>query len=127
VPNTYFPLRRGGRVTLYQDAHVPGDGSCLPEIRLGNGTTYRHGQCWHDVYDAMSQARKLIYITGWSVFHTIHLVRDDGNGGEKGRSLGDLLNRKSKEGVRVLLLVWDDPTSRSVLGIQMVCYALHFN
>jgi phospholipase D1/2 len=126
VPNTYFPLRRGGRVTLYQDAHVPGDGSCLPEIRLGNGTTYRHGQCWHDVYDAMSQARRLIYITGWSVFHTIHLVRD-GAGGEEARSLGDLLKKKSKEGVRVLLLVWDDPTSRSVLGIQMVCIALYFN
>ncbi|KAM0926643.1 hypothetical protein ACQ4PT_003646 [Festuca glaucescens] len=117
VPNTYFPLRRGGRVTLYQDAHVPADG-CLPEIRLGNGTNYRHGQCWHDVYDAMSQARSLIYITGWSVFHTIHLVRD----GDKGRSLGDLLKKKSKEGVRVLLLVWDDPTSRSVLGIQMEGY-----
>ncbi|KAM0827414.1 hypothetical protein ACQ4PT_068228 [Festuca glaucescens] len=117
VPNTYFPLRRGGRVTLYEDAHVPADG-CLPEIRLGNGTNYRHGQCWHDVYDAMSQARSLIYITGWSVFHTIHLVRD----GDKGRSLGDLLKKKSKEGVRVLLLVWDDPTSRSVLGIQMEGY-----
>ncbi|XP_047083407.1 phospholipase D beta 1-like [Lolium rigidum] len=117
VPNTYFPLRRGGRVTLYQDAHVPADG-CLPEIRLGNGTSYRHGQCWHDVYDAMAQARSLIYITGWSVFHTIHLVRD----GDKGKSLGDLLKKKSKEGVRVLLLVWDDPTSRSVLGIQMEGY-----
>jgi phospholipase D1/2 len=34
--------------------------------------------------------------------------------------LGDLLRRKSQEGVRVLLLVWDDPTSRSVLGIKMV-------
>ncbi|EMS46791.1 Phospholipase D beta 1 [Triticum urartu] len=118
VPNTYFPLRRGGRVTLYQDAHVPGDGQCLPEIRLGNGELYRHGQCWHDVYDAMSQAKHLIYITGWSVFHTIHLVRD----GDKARPLGDLLKKKSQEGVRVLLLVWDDPTSRSVLGIQMEGY-----
>ncbi|XP_062195657.1 phospholipase D beta 2-like isoform X2 [Phragmites australis] len=26
---------------------------------------------------------------------------------------------KSQEGVRVLLLVWDDPTSRSVLGFKM--------
>uniref|UniRef100_A0ACD5WVE9 Uncharacterized protein n=1 Tax=Avena sativa TaxID=4498 RepID=A0ACD5WVE9_AVESA len=121
VPNTYFPLRRGGRVTLYQDAHVPGDGQCLPEIKLGNGTTYRHGQCWYDVYDAMSKAKKLIYITGWSVFHTIHLIRD-GVDDDKWRSLGDLLKRKSKEGVRVLLLVWDDPTSRSVLGIQMEGY-----
>uniref|UniRef100_M8BAU5 Phospholipase D n=1 Tax=Aegilops tauschii TaxID=37682 RepID=M8BAU5_AEGTA len=119
VPNTYFPLRRGGRVTLYQDAHVPGDGQCLPEIRLGNGQLYRHGQCWHDVYDAMSQAKHLIYITGWSVFHTIRLVRD---GGDKARPLGDLLKKKSQEGGRGLLLVWDDPTSRSVLGIQMEGY-----
>ncbi|XP_062213859.1 phospholipase D beta 1-like [Phragmites australis] len=116
VPNTYFQLRRGGRVTLYQDAHVP-DG-CLPEITLGNGAGYRHGQCWRDVYDAISQARKLIYITGWSVFHTIHLVRD--GGGDK--ALGDLLKRKSQEGVRVLLLVWDDPTSRNVLGMKMEGY-----
>ncbi|KAE8782432.1 hypothetical protein D1007_44095 [Hordeum vulgare] len=77
VPNNYFPLRRGG-------AGHP---------------------CWHDVYDAMSQATKLIYITGWSVFHTIHLVRD----GDNARPLGDLLKKKSQEGVRVLLLVWDDP------------------
>ncbi|CAD6209277.1 unnamed protein product [Miscanthus lutarioriparius] len=116
VPRTYFPLRRGGKVTLYQDAHVP-DGT-LPEVRLGNGACYRHGQCWRDVYDAISQARRLIYITGWSVFHTIYLVRD----GHGGMALGDLLRRKSQEGVRVLLLVWDDPTSRSVLGIKMEGY-----
>ncbi|KQK23957.1 hypothetical protein BRADI_1g77265v3 [Brachypodium distachyon] len=127
VPNTYFPLRRGGRVTLYQDAHVPDDG-CLPEIKLGDDRggaspmCYRHGQCWRDLYDAVSKATKLVYITGWSVFHTIHLVRDGDVGGEKARSLGDLLKRKSQEGVRVLLLVWDDPTSRSVLGIQMEGY-----
>jgi phospholipase D1/2 len=115
VPNTYFPLRRGGKVWLYQDAHVP-RGS-LPEILLGkNGASYQHGQCWRDVYDAISQARKLVYITGWSVFHTIHLVRD----GAGGKALGDLLKNKSREGVRVLLLVWDDPTSRNVFGMKMV-------
>ncbi|PWZ55264.1 Phospholipase D beta 1 [Zea mays] len=116
VPRTYFPLRRGGKVTLYQDAHVP-DGT-LPEVRLGNGDCYRHGQCWRDVYDAICQARRLIYITGWSVFHTIHLVRD----GHDDMALGDLLRRKSQEGVRVLLLVWDDPTSRRLLGIKMEGY-----
>ncbi|CAD6211717.1 unnamed protein product [Miscanthus lutarioriparius] len=113
VPHTYFPLRRGMRVTLYQDAHVP-DG-CLPDIWLGNGLRYQHGQCWRDIYDAICQARKLIYIVGWSVFHTIHLVRD----GTQAPSLGDLLKMKSQEGVRVLLLVWDDPTSRSILGYKL--------
>lgn len=115
VPHTYFPLRRGMRVTLYQDAHVP-DG-CLPDIWLDNGLRYQHGQCWRDIYDAICQARKLIYIVGWSVFHTIHLVRD----GTQAPSLGDLLKMKSQEGVRVLLLIWDDPTSRSILGYKMVC------
>uniref|UniRef100_A0A0D9XLR7 phospholipase D n=1 Tax=Leersia perrieri TaxID=77586 RepID=A0A0D9XLR7_9ORYZ len=113
VPNTYFPLRRGNRITLYQDAHVP-DG-CLPDIWLDHGVRYQHGQCWRDIYDAICQARRLIYIVGWSVFHTIHLVRE---GAEKVPSLGDLLKIKSQEGVRVLLLVWDDPTSRSILGIK---------
>ncbi|GJN19949.1 hypothetical protein PR202_gb07269 [Eleusine coracana subsp. coracana] len=112
VPNTYFPLRRGMKVTLYQDAHVP-DG-CLPDIWLDHGLRYQHGQCWRDIYDAICQARKLIYIVGWSVFHTIHLMRD----GAQVPSLGDLLKMKSQEGVRVLLLVWDDPTSRSILGFK---------
>ncbi|KAJ1296522.1 hypothetical protein BS78_01G307700 [Paspalum vaginatum] len=113
VPHTYFPLRRAMRVTLYQDAHVP-DG-CLPDIWLDNGLRYQHGQCWRDIYDAIIQARKLVYIVGWSVFHTIHLLRDD----PQAPSLGDLLKRKSQEGVRVLLLVWDDPTSRSILGYKL--------
>nr|GEU41938.1 phospholipase D beta 1-like [Tanacetum cinerariifolium] len=34
VPGTYFPLRRGGKVTLYQDAHV--DGS-VPSFKLDRG------------------------------------------------------------------------------------------
>jgi phospholipase D1/2 len=115
VPNTYFPMRRGNRVTLYQDAHVP-DG-CLPDFCLDHGMRYQHGQCWRDIYNAICQARRLIYIVGWSVFHTIHLIRE---GVEKMPSLGELLKMKSQEGVRVLLLVWDDPTSRSILGIKTV-------
>ncbi|KAF9621735.1 hypothetical protein IFM89_027589 [Coptis chinensis] len=69
VRNTYFPLRRGESVTLYQDAHV-----------------------------------KLIREP------TKPLPR----GGEGGNlTLGELLKYKSAEGVRVLLLVWDDKTSHN--------------
>lgn len=116
VPYTYFPLRKGGKVTLYQDAHVP-DG-CLPNVMLGNGTYYEHGRCWHDIFDAITQARRLIYIVGWSVVHTVHLVRDAGYSSFP--MLGDLLKSKSQEGVRVLLLIWDDPTSRNILGYRTV-------
>lgn len=114
VPGTYFPLRRGGRVTLYQDAHVP-DGF-LPSLKLDYGKEYVHGKCWYDIFDAIRQARRLVYITGWSVWHKVRLVRD-----EKYRAaytLGELLKTKSQEGVRVLLLIWDDPTSRSILGYK---------
>ncbi|KAI7747891.1 hypothetical protein M8C21_002484, partial [Ambrosia artemisiifolia] len=113
VPGTYFPLRQGGRVTLYQDAHVP-DGS-LPDFKLDQNRHYVHGSCWNDIFDAISKARHLIYITGWSVWHKVKLVRGDGH---NEISLGDLLKLKSQEGVRVLLLVWDDPTSTNILGYK---------
>ncbi|KAM0015481.1 putative phospholipase D [Helianthus debilis subsp. tardiflorus] len=113
VPNTYFPLRRGGKVTLYQDAHVD---CTLPSLKLDRGLKYVQGDCWRDICDAIRQARRLIYITGWSIFHKVQLVRY----GAKARDsvLGDLLKSKSDEGVRVLLLVWDDPTSKSIFGYK---------
>ncbi|KAH7848168.1 hypothetical protein Vadar_034588 [Vaccinium darrowii] len=112
VPGTYFPLRKGGRVMLYQDAHVH-DGF-LPNLRLDHDMQYKHGNCWRDIFDAITQARKLIYITGWSVYHQVRLVRGNDKSAEV--TLGDLLKTKSQEGVRVLLLVWDDPTSFSFLS-----------
>ncbi|CAO2835004.1 unnamed protein product [Amaranthus hypochondriacus] len=115
IPGTYFPLRKGGTLKLYQDAHVP-DGF-LPEFMLDNGMKYVHGKCWQDIFDAIRQAKKLVYITGWSVWHKVRLVRDSVNHAAD-CSLGELLRSKSAEGVRVLLLVWDDPTSRSILGYK---------
>ncbi|RAL46242.1 hypothetical protein DM860_016675 [Cuscuta australis] len=114
VPGTYFPLRNGGKVTLYQDAYVP-FGS-LPNLELEGGMRYVHGQCWTDIFNALRNARRLIYITGWSVWHKVRLVRDDSSLEEC--ALGELLKSKSQEGVRVLLLIWDDPTSRNILGYK---------
>lgn len=116
VPGTYFPLRRGGKVTLYQDAHVP---DCLlPNVELDNNQQYVHGKCWHDIFVAIKNSRRFIYITGWSVVHKVRLVRDDVNATNS--LLGELLKIKSQEGVRVLLLVWDDPTSTSFMGVKRV-------
>ncbi|KAK1430333.1 hypothetical protein QVD17_12994 [Tagetes erecta] len=115
VPGTYFPLRQGGRVTLYQDAHV--HNGFLPDFKLDHDMHYAHGSCWKDIFDAISKARHLIYITGWSVWHKVKLVREVANTPEY--TLGDLLKMKSQEGVRVLLLVWDDPTSRNILGYKI--------
>ncbi|CAM8901867.1 unnamed protein product [Rhodiola kirilowii] len=117
VPDTYFPERIGGQIKLYQDAHVNKDS--LPNVYLDGGDkTYEHGQCWHDIYNAIREARHLIYITGWSVYHLLSLVRDTGNS-ENYKLLGDLLKEKSKEDVKVLLLVWHDPSALNMFGYEL--------
>ncbi|XP_022893430.1 phospholipase D alpha 1-like [Olea europaea var. sylvestris] len=114
VPFTFFAQRNGCRVTLYQDAHVPDH--FVPKIPLAGGKFYEPHRCWEDIFDAISNAKYLIYITGWSVYTEITLVRDTRRpkpGGDV--TLGELLKKKANEGVRVLLLVWDDRTSVNIL------------
>ncbi|KAK9286927.1 hypothetical protein L1049_015335 [Liquidambar formosana] len=111
VPNTYFPLHKGGSVTLYQDAHVPD--AMLPEILLDDGKVFQQNKCWEDICHAILEAHHLIYIIGWSIYHPVKLVREPTRplpaGGEL--TLGELLKYKSQEGVRVVMLIWDDKTS----------------
>ncbi|GJU86511.1 phospholipase D alpha 1 [Tanacetum coccineum] len=73
-------------------------------------------RCWEDVFDAIINAKHFIYITGWSVYTEIALIRDSRRqktGGDI--TLGELLKKKAGEGVKVLMLVWDDRTSVDVL------------
>ncbi|XP_043704026.1 phospholipase D alpha 1-like [Telopea speciosissima] len=110
VPYTFFSQRQGCRVTLYQDAHIPDD--FIPKIPLSGGKYYEPHRCWEDIFDAITNAKHLIYIAGWSVYTKITLVRDMSrpkSGGDV--TLGELLKRKASEGVKVLMLVWDDRTS----------------
>ncbi|GBG72657.1 hypothetical protein CBR_g12230 [Chara braunii] len=115
VPYTYFPERSGHRVTLYQDAHVLN--SFVPHIELEDYATYQQHRLWEDVYKTIVEAKHFIYICGWSVYYKVQLVRDEERmiPGAEGLTLGDLLVRKAEEGVKVLLLIWDDRTS-GVLG-----------
>ncbi|KAG6780228.1 hypothetical protein POTOM_013082 [Populus tomentosa] len=118
VPNTYFPLRKGGSVTLYQDAHVPD--AVLPKINLDDGKVFQHSSCWEDICHAILEAHNLIYIVGWSVYHRVKLVREPTKplpaGGEL--TLGELLKYKSEEGVRVVMLLWDDKTSHDTFCLK---------
>ncbi|KAH9542560.1 hypothetical protein CY35_13G014100 [Sphagnum magellanicum] len=113
VPCTYFPCRTGCRLTLYQDAHVF-DGE-LPDVILENGEKFEHRCCWEEMCTAILKARHMVYIAGWSVYVKVRLIRDVSHpipdGGDL--TLGDLLRRKAAEGVRVLVLAWDDKTSHS--------------
>ncbi|XP_019186263.1 PREDICTED: phospholipase D delta-like [Ipomoea nil] len=118
LKESYFPMRHGGAVTLYQDAHVP-EGS-LPEIKIDDGKAFHHENCWEDICHAILEAHHMVYIVGWSIYHKVKLVREPTrplpNGGNL--NLGELLKYKSQEGVRVLLLVWDDKTSHSKFFIN---------
>lgn len=118
VPNCYFPARRGGSVKLYQDAHVLD--SMLPDIKLDRGKVFKQGTCWEDICHAILEAHHLVYIVGWSVYHKVRLVREPTKPLPSGGNLnlGELLKYKSQEGVRVLLLVWDDKTSHSKFFIN---------
>ncbi|XP_042498901.1 phospholipase D delta-like isoform X2 [Macadamia integrifolia] len=118
VRNTYFPVRKGCSVTLYEDAHVRERE--LPDIELENGMVFQHEKCWEDICHAILEAHHLVYIVGWSIYHKVRLVREPTrplpNGGDL--TLGELLKYKSREGVRVLLLVWDDQTSHNKFFIE---------
>lgn len=119
VPSTFFPQVDGCKVSLYQDAHVPDD--FTPDFHLPEGKHYRPYQCWKDIFDAISDAKHFIYIAGWSVYPHVTLIRDPGkkrcDGNQKTPlTLGELLKMKANQGVRVLMLVWDDPTSIKLLN-----------
>lgn len=120
VRGTYFPLRKGSNITLYQDAHVP-DNCVLPRIQVEGGV-YEHPKCWEDICYAISESHHLIYVVGWSVFYKVKLIREPTRPLPRGGNLtlGELLKYKSEEGVRVLLLVWDDKTSHSKYFINTV-------
>eukprot|EP00899_Mesostigma_viride_P010799 jgi/Mesvir1/19720/Mv24056-RA.1 len=79
VPESYFPLRHGCVVRLYQDACVPpttmphemdpgGAPSAAPEGTQG---------CFEDIQAAIIRAQVFVYIAGWSVWPHVRLVRRD--------------------------------------------------
>ncbi|KAE9466332.1 hypothetical protein C3L33_01743, partial [Rhododendron williamsianum] len=119
VRHTYFSLRKGSAVQLYQDAHFKED-SKFPEIQLDGGKVYEHGKCWEDMCHAIIEAHHMIYIVGWSVYQQVKLIREPTRPLPRGGdlTLGELLKYKSEEGVRVLLLVWDDKTSHDKFMFQ---------
>ncbi|KAF4377567.1 hypothetical protein G4B88_006847 [Cannabis sativa] len=118
VRQTYFPVRKGSSVKLYQDAHVSDE--MLPRIELDGGKVFTQEKCWEDICYAISEAHHMIYLVGWSIYHKVKLVREPTRPLPRGGdlTLGDLLKYKSEEGVRVLLLVWDDKTSHDAYLIN---------
>ncbi len=109
VPKSYFPARDNSRVVLYQDAHTP-QLPLFENVTAADGSPYQATTAWKDLFKLLKEATKFIYITGWSVFTEITLVRDeDDPDGES--NVGELLKRKADEGVKVLIMVWNEKLS----------------
>ncbi|XP_076067966.1 uncharacterized protein LOC143040640 [Oratosquilla oratoria] len=116
VPNCYFPLQEGCKMKLYQDAHC--HGSALESVITPDGEPYQGPCAWKDLYHALNSAQHFIYMTGWSVWTETVLVRkacdDDEEEEGLGETLGELLKRKAEEGVRILIMVWNEKLSTGV-------------
>ena len=110
ISDCYFDTTSDNKVTLYQDAHTL-DNELMRSIVLSNGNHYTPTCAWMDISEALNGARILIYVTGWSVYANVILVRDSNGQGE---TLGDLLRRKARDGVRVLILIWDEKLSTDI-------------
>jgi len=107
MQKSYFPLRESCKMIMYQDADTPPELPQLKGVLNPDGSQYRGTRAWRDIYDSIKNAKKFIYITGWSVYTGIKLLR--GEEDTDGRSnVGELLKAKAEEGVKVLMLVWDE-------------------
>lgn len=70
---SYFPMRSNCRVVLYQETHCP----LLPHLET---VISESRNCWMDIRRSLLDAQKLICITGWSVWHELHLLRGEEEG-----------------------------------------------
>ncbi|KAJ6696348.1 PHOSPHOLIPASE D ALPHA 1 [Salix koriyanagi] len=117
VPYTFYPQRQGCKVSLYQDAHVPD--KFIPKIPLSSGENYDPHRCWEDVFDAITDAKHFIYITGWSVYTEISLVRDSRRPKPGGRHLfGTSVGLLKKDG---LMATHDEETEQYFQNTDVHC------
>lgn len=130
VPATYYKAVSNCHVQLFQDAHCP-EGSVIPiagssdELyKLSDGSPRmrkRVSNYFEQIYYALLNATKMIYITGWSVDTTLEMLRRTPEEAEREGaeppclSLGQLLKQKADEGVTVCLMVWDEVLSTNKL------------
>ena len=116
--DSYFQPRENCKMILYQDADTPQ----LPQFESlthPDGSPYDATRAWKDMFEAIKNAQKFIYVTGWSVYTAIQLLRGDED--PEGFSyVGELLKTKADEGVRVLMMVWNEKLStQATEGNQM--------
>jgi len=114
--NSYFPMQRGCKVTLYQDAHCPNDIPWLKMVQGPPNISSDNESCWKDVYYALRGAKHIICITGWAVWTKLRLFRGVEAQEIYGGTLGELLCQKADEGVQVKIMIWSEKSSGDIIG-----------
>ena len=107
LEDAYFEATGENMLTLYQDADTP-PLSVFDGIENLDGTQYNPTRCWIDLFQAIKTAERLIYITGWSVYTGINLLRGEDRAANDESNVGELLKKKSAQGVKVLIMTWND-------------------
>jgi len=110
---SYFPVMEGNKVTLYQDAETPML-PCFEGVTNADDSQYEPTNCWKDLFQAIQEAERFIYITGWSVCVNTSLLRDDDDAIAES-NVGELLKAKAEAGVSVIVIVWDERTSNAFI------------
>ena len=129
VQSDNVPRRGHPGASLFQRSHSAGRVGVQTNkvgtsstIYLFNFTVIINTRLWIDLFHAINNAKKLIYITGWSVFtqvkrhgrirkycgfvfFQISLIRGDEAENCDDSNVGELLKRKAAEGVRLMKLV----------------------
>eukprot|EP01054_Gregarina_sp_Poly1_P004461 Gregarina_sp_Poly_1__4460@NODE_23_length_20322_cov_242_373192_g21_i0_p3_GENE_NODE_23_length_20322_cov_242_373192_g21_i0NODE_23_length_20322_cov_242_373192_g21_i0_p3_ORF_typecomplete_len839_score93_14PLDc_2/PF13091_6/9_8PLDc_2/PF13091_6/5_5e18PLDc/PF00614_22/5_6e03PLDc/PF00614_22/1e07PLDc/PF00614_22/2_8e06PLD_C/PF12357_8/4_8e16C2/PF00168_30/4_8e09APH/PF01636_23/1_1e02APH/PF01636_23/1_2Arc/PF03869_14/1_1e02Arc/PF03869_14/13Arc/PF03869_14/4_9e03_NODE_23_length_20322_cov_242_373192_g21_i028485364 len=112
VPHAYFRRSHGNIITLYHDAHcIEGD---FPRIPIpGSGAEYTAASCWDDIEESMTRAQSFILVAGWSVNTATRLTRSY-TGADHPSTVGEILLKKADQGLKVVVMVWDDITSQGI-------------
>jgi len=125
VPGVYFKQTKGNDVKLYMNAD---DDGSAPIVTYGeDAKVWKPPRLWRDIYDSICSAKHFIYMAGWSFDIDQYLLRgEDLKEAERLSSypakLGDLLLKKSEEGVVVNLMQWDDYSSNFAFPGMMGTY-----
>jgi len=112
----YFQMHQNSNVILYQDAHAkpPGENGHKQFYTMPPELNYYPRSCWTDLYHTIMQAKQLICITGWSVWHELKLFRGADQATYTDKNLGEILKEKADEGVHVFVMVWSEKTSNQL-------------
>jgi len=131
--DAYFPPQVNNKVSLYQDADTPMS-NIFNGVKNPDGSQYIPPRCWNDIFHSLKNAKRLIYITGWSVYTGISLLRGEERVASEDSNIGELLKKKAAEGVRVCVMTWnetdildglmgthDEDTANYFAGTDVIC------